>query len=218
MAPNSVVVSMEKCSDVPLVELNGSDSSLFPEKQKGVSPKQFTWFLFLKAHRVFSSLSWLARAVQTMCVSAKKRIALSEVSDDEPKNRGRLYRFIKGFLVLSIVALVFEVVAHFKKWNLNLMQPWEVRDLVQWSYMAWLSFRVDYIAPLVITLSTFCTVLFLIQSLDRLVLCLGCFWIKYKKLKPKIEAEPHDIEDSSFFPMVLVQIPMCNEREVIQLN
>ncbi|KAJ0051425.1 hypothetical protein Pint_02649 [Pistacia integerrima] len=215
MAPNSVVVTMEKPSNFSLVELNGSDSSLFPEKQKGVSPKQFTWFLFLKAHRVFSSLSWLAMAVQTMFVSAKKRIALSEVSEEEPKYRGRLYRFIKAFLVLSIVALVIEVVAHFKKWNLNLMQPWEVQGLVQWSYMAWLSFRVDYIAPLVITLSKFCTVLFLIQSLDRLVLCLGCFWIRYKNLKPKIEAEAHDIEDSSsFFPMVLVQIPMCNEREV----
>ncbi|XWS32797.1 hypothetical protein CRYUN_Cryun22dG0020500 [Craigia yunnanensis] len=80
--------------------------------------------------------------------------------------------------------------------------------------MAWLSFRVDYIAPLVLTMSKFCTVLFLIQSLDRLILCLGCFWIKYKKLKPRIEGEAYDIEDGSSFPMVLVQIPMCNEREV----
>ncbi|XP_022739817.1 xyloglucan glycosyltransferase 4-like [Durio zibethinus] len=213
MAPSSVVVTIEKPNNFSLVEINGSDSSLLLEKQKAVSPKQFTWFLLLKAHRVVAGVSWMAMAFKTMVLSVKKRIALSDVSEEEAKGR-RLYRFIKAFLVFSIVALVIEIVAHLKKWNLNLIQPWEVQGLVQWSYMAWLSFRVDYIAPLVLTMSKFCTVLFLIQSLDRLILCLGCFWIKYKKLKPRIEGEAYDIEDGSTFPMVLVQIPMCNEREV----
>ncbi|XP_021299113.1 xyloglucan glycosyltransferase 4 [Herrania umbratica] len=213
MAPSSVVVTIEKPNKFSLVEINASDSSLLLEKQKAVSPKQFTWFLLLKAHRVFACISWLAMAFKTMLLSVKKRIALSDVSDEEAKSR-RLYRFIKAFLVISIAALVIEIVAHLKKWNLNLIQPWEVQGLVQWSYMAWLSFRVDYIAPLVLTMSKFCTVLFLIQSLDRLILCLGCFWIKYKKLKPRIEGEAYDMEDGSSFPMVLVQIPMCNEREV----
>ncbi|XWS32798.1 hypothetical protein CRYUN_Cryun22dG0020500 [Craigia yunnanensis] len=213
MAPSSVVVTIEKPNKFSLVEINGSDSSLLLEKQKAVSPKQFTWFLLLKAHRVVACISWLAVAFKTMLLSVKKRIALSDVSEEEAKSR-RLYRFIKAFLVISIVALLIEIVAHLKKWNLNLIQPWEVQGLVQWSYMAWLSFRVDYIAPLVLTMSKFCTVLFLIQSLDRLILCLGCFWIKYKKLKPRIEGEAYDIEDGSSFPMVLVQIPMCNEREV----
>ncbi|XVE67988.1 hypothetical protein DITRI_Ditri09bG0032300 [Diplodiscus trichospermus] len=213
MAPSSVVVTIEKPNNFSLVEINGSDSTLLLEKQKAVSPKQFTWFLLLKAHRIVACISWLAMAFKTMFLSVKKRIALSDVSEEEAKSR-RLYRFLKAFLVISIVALVIEIVAHLKKWNLNLMQPWEVQGLVQWSYMAWLSFRLDYIAPLVITMSKFCIVLFLIQSLDRLVLCLGCFWIKYKKLKPRIEGEAYDIEDGSSFPMVLVQIPMCNEREV----
>ncbi|WRX22506.1 Glycosyltransferase 2-like - like 2 [Theobroma cacao] len=213
MAPGSVVVTIEKPNKFSLVEINASDSSLLLEKQKAVSPKQFTWFLLLKAHRVFACISWLAMALKTMLLSVKKRIALSDVSEEEAKSR-RLYRFIKAFLVISIAALVIEIVAHLKKWNLNMIQPWEVQGLVQWSYMAWLSFRVDYIAPLVLTMSKFCTVLFLIQSLDRLFLCLGCFWIKYKKLKPRIEGEAYDMEDGSSFPMVLVQIPMCNEREV----
>ncbi|KAK6280626.1 PREDICTED: xyloglucan glycosyltransferase 4 [Theobroma cacao] len=213
MAPGSVVVTIEKPNKFSLVEINASDSSLLLEKQKAVSPKQFTWFLLLKAHRVFACISWLAMALKTMLLSVKKRIALSDVSEEEAKSR-RLYRFIKAFLVISIAALVIEIVAHLKKWNLNMIQPWEVQGLVQWSYMAWLSFRVDYIAPLVLTMSKFCTVLFLIQSLDRLILCLGCFWIKYKKLKPRIEGEAYDMEDGSSFPMVLVQIPMCNEREV----
>ncbi|XVE83906.1 hypothetical protein DITRI_Ditri16bG0125800 [Diplodiscus trichospermus] len=213
MAPSSVVVTIEKPDKFSLVEINGSDSSLLLEKQKAVSPKQFTWFLLLKAHRVVACVSRLAMAFKTMLLSVKKRIALSDVSEEEAKSR-RLYRFIKAFLVISIVALVIEIVAHLKKWNLNLIQPWEVQGLVQLSYMAWLSFRVDYIAPLVLTLSKFCTVLFLIQSLDRLMLCLGCFWVKFKKLKPRIDGEAYDIEDGSSFPMVLVQIPMCNEREV----
>ncbi|XVF60379.1 hypothetical protein PTKIN_Ptkin08bG0040700 [Pterospermum kingtungense] len=213
MAPTSVVVTIEKPNKFSLVEINGSDSTLLLEKQKAVSRKQFTWFLLLKAHRVVACISWLAMAFKAMLLSVKKRIALSDVSEEEAKSR-RLYRFIKAFLAISIVALVIEIVAHLKKWNLNMIQPWEVQGLLQWSYMAWMSFRVDYIAPLVLTMSKFCIVLFLIQSLDRLVLCLGCFWIKYKKLKPRIEGEPYDIEDGSSIPMVLVQIPMCNEREV----
>lgn len=214
MATNTVVVTIEKPNNLSFPEVNGSDSLLLPDKQKAASPKQFTWVLLLKAHRVLTSLSWVAMTFKSMFLSIKKRIALSDVSEEEPKSRGRLYRFIKVFLVISILALVLEVIAHFKKWNLQMLRPWEVQGLVQWSYMAWLSFRVDYIAPFVIFLSKSCTVLFLIQSLDRLVLCIGCFWIKYKKLKPTIEGEAYDIEDCSSFPMVLVQIPMCNEREV----
>lgn len=214
MATNTVVVTIEKPNNLSFPEVTGSDSLLLPDKQKAASPKQFTWVLLLKAHRVLTSLSWVAMTFKSMFLSIKKRIALSDVSEEEPKSRGRLYRFIKVFLVISILALVLEVIAHFKKWNLQMLRPWEVQGLVQWSYMAWLSFRVDYIAPFVIFLSKSCTVLFLIQSLDRLVLCIGCFWIKYKKLKPTIEGEAYDIEDCSSFPMVLVQIPMCNEREV----
>ena len=48
--------------------------------------------------------------------------------------------------------------------------------------------------------------------------CLGRFWIKFKKIKPRIEGDPFksdDLEGSGCnYPMVLVQIPMCNEREV----
>ncbi|KDP45398.1 hypothetical protein JCGZ_09647 [Jatropha curcas] len=215
MAPSSVVVTMEKANSFSIVEINASDQSLFPDKQKAASPKQFSWVLLLKAYKALSCISWLAMAFKSRLISIKKRIALSEINEEEPRSRGKLYRFIKAFLFISIVALVIEIIAHFKKWNLNLISPWDIQEgLVQWSYVAWLSFRVDYIAPWVIMLSKFCTVLFLIQSLDRLVLCLGCFWIKYKKLKPEINGEAYDIEDPSSFPMVLVQIPMCNEREV----
>ncbi|KAL4367855.1 hypothetical protein GQ457_05G027190 [Hibiscus cannabinus] len=182
MALSSVVVTIEKPSKVSLVEINGSDSTLLLEKQNAFSPKQFTWFLFLKAHRVFGSLSWLPMASKTMVSSVKKYIALSDVSEEEAKTK-RLYIFIKDFLFISALALVLEVVAHLKK-----------MEFVHHSAMRGAR------SPA--------------MSLDRLVLCLGCFWIKFKNLKPRINGGAYEIEDASSFPMVLVQVPMCNEREV----
>lgn len=215
-APNSVLVTNEKTNnDFTLLQVHDSDSPMFLEKQKAASPKQFTWVLLLKVHKVLTCLSWLTTGFKATFALVKKRVSLSDTSDEDPKYRGRLYRFIKVFLALSIGALLIEIIAHFNKWNLhNMIQPFEVQGLLQWSYLAWLSFREYYVAPLVLLVSKFCIVLFLIQSLDRLVLCLGCFWIKFKKLKPTIEADSYDVEDPSSFPMVLVQIPMCNEREV----
>ncbi|CAM8978934.1 unnamed protein product [Rhodiola kirilowii] len=210
MAPNSTSLTIEKQDSYPLLE---SKSDL---KHKAVSPKQFTWFIFLKFHKALASISWFTLLLRSMLKSIKKRLALPEVTEDEeePRLRGKLYKFIRALLVLSILALAVEMLAHYNNWKLNLYQPFEVQSLVQWAYMGWLSFRVDYIAPTVITLSNFCIVLFLIQSLDRFVLCVGCFWIKCKRLKPTINPEEYDVEGGSDLPMVLVQIPMCNEREV----
>ena len=107
-----------------------------------------------------------------------------------------------------MVALVIEVMAFFPEWNLCMIRPWEVHGAVQWCYMAWLSLRVDYAAPFLVVLSKFCIVLFMIQSLDRLVLCLGWFWIKFKKLMQVVEGEAYDIEDEASLHMVLVKITM----------
>lgn len=216
MAPSSLVVTIEKPNSIALVEINESNSGLLQDKQKAARPKQFTWVLFLKVQRALTFIPWLATGLPAMFVSVKKRIALSDVNDEELKYRGKLYKFIKAFLAISVVALVIEIFAYFNNWDLSSVHPWEVQEnILQWIYLAWLSFRVDYIAPLILSLSNFCIVLFMIQSVDRLALCLGCFWIKYKKLKPEIEGDPFDdIEDASSFPMVLVQIPMCNEKEV----
>lgn len=220
MTTNSVVVTIVN----PLGEIDDynsnstTNSSLLPDKQKASIPKQFTWVLLIKAYR---ALFYLAMGVRSVFLSAKKRIILSEVSqeeEEEPRTRGKLYRFLRVFLVISMVALVVELVAHFKKWDLGLINhPWEIMGLVQWSYMAWLSFRVDYAAPTLMMLSKLCIVLFLIQSIDRMIQCVGCFWIKCKGLKPEVVGgeAAYDVEDCSSYPMVLVQIPMCNEGEVI---
>ncbi|KAJ1430358.1 Nucleotide-diphospho-sugar transferase [Sesbania bispinosa] len=78
--------------------------------------------------------------------------------------------------------------------------------------------RVEYLAPPLQFLTNACIILFLFQSLDRLVLCLGCFWIRFKKIKPVPKDGAVDLEsgEKGFCPMVLVQIPMCNEKEVYQ--
>lgn len=51
-----------------------------------------------------------------------------------------------------------------------------------------------------------------IQSVDRLIHCLGCFWIKFKNLKPVAKQELVNL-----FPIILVQISMCNEKAVTTL-
>ncbi|KAK6128344.1 hypothetical protein DH2020_037913 [Rehmannia glutinosa] len=216
MAPNTVVVTLERPENISLIEMNGS---IFQEKQKkSASPKQFTYVLLLKAQRILACFPWVAVKLYTLFGSIKTRIASSDPNEEDPRYKGRLYRFIKVFLAISVIALVIEIFAYLKKWDLSMVNyPWEVQNnLVQWSYMAWLNFRGDYVAPLIATLSKSCIVLFMIQSLDRLVQCLGWFWIKMKKLKPVIEGELYDVEDGSSFPMVLVQIPMCNEKEVYE--
>uniref|UniRef100_A0A151UFZ7 Xyloglucan glycosyltransferase 12 n=2 Tax=Cajanus cajan TaxID=3821 RepID=A0A151UFZ7_CAJCA len=88
-------------------------------------------------------------------------------------------------------------------------------------YSRWVLVRVEYLAPSLQFLTNACIVLFLIQSMDRLVLCLGCFWIRFKKIKPVPKGGGVvDLESTEkgfgFFPMVLVQIAMCNEKEVYQ--
>lgn len=221
MAPNTVVVKLEKPDNISLIELNDSSGcgggSIFQEKQKSTSPKQFTYVLLLKAHRILTCIPWLALRSCTVFGVIKERITTSDQNDEDPRHRGRLmYMFIKAFLAVLVTALVIEIFAYFNKWDLSYVNPWEVPNLVHSSYVAWLNFRADYVAPLMVKLSKFCIVLFMIQSLDRFVQCLGCFWIKFKRLKPVVEGEPFDLEGGSSFPKVLVQIPMCNEREVFE--
>ncbi|KAK6130566.1 hypothetical protein DH2020_035712 [Rehmannia glutinosa] len=55
--------------------------------------------------------------------------------------------------------------------------------------------------------------------MDRLILCLGCFWIKIRNIKPVAKQGLMDLESGDgdgYFPMVLVQIPMCNEKSYVK--
>ncbi|ONK69662.1 uncharacterized protein A4U43_C05F25410 [Asparagus officinalis] len=219
-----VVVTMEN-PNYSLVEINGPEGDdsikfLSSEKGRGKNAKQFTWVLLLKAHRAAGCVAWLATGLWALLGAIKKRAALGPESENPGKGK-LLLKFLKGFLLVSLIALAFEVVAywngwHFQKPNLHIPGTIEIEGWMHSAYLAWLAFRADYIAYPIKALSNFCVLLFVIQSIDRLVLCLGCFWIKLKKIKPIIEGDPYkaDVEDG--YPMVLIQIPMCNEREVYE--
>lgn len=86
--------------------------------------------------------------------------------------------------------------------------------MVEYVYQHWIDVRVNYLAPVLQSLTNVCILLFLVQSLDRLLLVFGCFWIKFRRIKPVAAFEYGSSSDVEDYPMVLVQIPMCNEREV----
>ncbi|CAL5443638.1 unnamed protein product [Camellia sinensis] len=224
-----VVVTMEN-PNYSVVEIDGPDSAFRPvDKDRGKNAKQFTWVLLLKAHQAVGCVAWLGNALWALLGAIKKRLILRQgvTVENEKSGKGKLlFRVILAFLVTALSFLAFEVIAHFKGWpyfqnpNLHIPQTLEIQGWLHTVYVTWLNFRENYIAPPIQALSSFCVVLFLIQSADRLVLCLGCFWIKYKKIKPQINGDPFKSEDVESpecnYPMVLVQIPMCNEREVYE--
>ncbi|TYH83140.1 hypothetical protein ES332_D02G111700v1 [Gossypium tomentosum] len=238
----SVVVKMENpnCSMVELEApseedfLIGSTPTGSREKLRGKNAKQLTWVLLLKAHRAAGCLTSITSTFLSFGSTVRRRVASGRTDDndietDENKAvKTGFYNCIKVFLWLSLLLFCFEVAAYFKGWhfgapNLQLQYilsvPLGFNDLFDWLYTHWVLIRVGYLAPPLQFLANVCIVLFLIQSMDRLILCLGCFWIRLKKIKPipKHEAVA-DLEsgEDSFFPMVLIQIPMCNEKEVYQ--
>ena len=172
-------------------------------------------------------VAWLATILWTLLGAIEKRLIFRQgvALASEKLGKGKLLlKIIKTFLVMSLVFLAFEVVAYFNGChyfgNSNLYIPYPT-DLLGWLhmvYVAWLEFRADYITPFVQSLSAFCVALFMIQFIDRMILCLGCFYIRYKNIKPRIDGDlfkTDDLEGSdSNYPMILVQIPMCNDREV----
>ncbi|KAH7674875.1 Xyloglucan 4-glucosyltransferase protein [Dioscorea alata] len=224
-----VVVTMEN-PNYSVLEIDGPSSNGFHsmDKGKGRNAKQFTWVLLLKAHRAAGCLAWMAAALWTLMGVVRKRLIFRQGVSMETEKPGKghlLFRFIRGFLVLSLVALAFEIIAywngwHFHKPELHIPQSFEIQGFMHSAYLSWLAFRASYVAYPIQLLSKFCVILFILQSLDRFVLCFGCFWIKFKKIKPKVEGDLSkrgDLEAPDCeFPMVLIQIPMCNEREVYE--
>ena len=191
---------------------------------RGKNAKQITWVLLLKAHRAAGCLASLASAAVALGAAARRRVADGRTDADagaagaeSPVLRSRFYAFIRAFLVLSMLLLAVELAAHFSGWNLASSALALPIIGVESLYGSWLRFRAAYLAPLLQFLTDACVVLFLIQSADRLIQCLGCFYIKLRRIKPELKsAALPDAEDpdAGYYPMVLVQIPMCNEKEV----
>ncbi|KAA8528436.1 hypothetical protein F0562_035791 [Nyssa sinensis] len=215
------------------------------DKARNKNAKQLTWVLLLKAHKAAGCLTSIASAMFGLAAAIRRRVASGRTDADAdadndsettrniaPENltvRARFYSCIKVFLWLSVLLLGFEVAAYYKGWhfgapNLQLQNlyklttPLGVKGVFESLYSRWVLIRVEYLAPPLQFLTNACILLFLVQSMDRLVLCLGCLWIRFKKIKPVPKQGSVDLEsgETGFFPMVLVQIPMCNEKEVYQ--
>ncbi|XP_059637259.1 probable xyloglucan glycosyltransferase 12 [Cornus florida] len=215
------------------------------DKSRNKNAKQLTWVLLLKAHRAAGCLTSIASAMFSVAAAIRRRVAAGRTDADPDNDTGpsaniapenltvkaRFYFCIKVFLWLSVLLLGFEIAAYYKGWHFDphnlqiqylsiLSTPWDVRGVFDSIYTRWVLMRVEYFAPPLQLLTNVCIVLFLIQSLDRVILCLGCLYIRLKKIKPIPKLDAIDLEsaedDDGFFPMVLVQIPMCNEKEVYQ--
>ncbi|GMH16483.1 hypothetical protein Nepgr_018324 [Nepenthes gracilis] len=237
-----VVVKMENPNwSIAEIEAPSEEDFLSPinrnkAKMRGRNAKQLTWVLLLKAHRAAGCLSSIASATFGLAAEIRRRVKAGRTDSEDLAAdnynesrmvRARSYLVIKALLIISLVLLCFELAAYCKGWHFGtpklqfqhvIAAPFGIKGLFDGIYSKWVSIRVQYLAPPLQFLANFCTLLFLIQSLDRLILCLGCFWIRFKKIKPdpkrSLDLESGDGE--WYFPMVLVQIPMCNEREVYQ--
>lgn len=201
------------------VEIPSPSADRQVDKERHRSARQLSWIYLLKFQQIAGSIAFLSNGFVTLLRTANRRVAAASSSDARPRRhrpQSKLYRIIKAFLVISVTLLVFELVAYFRGWHFSppTLDAAEVLDFVEYLYAKWLDVRVNYLAPPLQLLTNTCIVLFLVQSVDRVILLLGCAWIKFRGLKPVAQMEyssEHGVED---YPMVLVQIPMCNEREV----
>lgn len=215
-----VVVKMENPNfdmlefDSPTTAMRGGQAA----KGKGKNAKQLTWVLLLKANKAVGCLTWLASGIMILLDAIKDRLILRKNVINASK--GKLSRVIIGFLIFALIMLCVEVGAHTLGWQFSVPQ-WpttlNVSSLPHALFMGWLFIRASYIAPALQKVTDFCIWLFLLQSLDRIILCMGAVYIKWKKIKPtpvSPSLESDDIEQpDKGHPMCLVQIPMCNERE-----
>ncbi|KAF4347514.1 hypothetical protein G4B88_002063, partial [Cannabis sativa] len=228
-----VVVKMEN-PNWSMVELEGPieddflmSGSSVRARDKGKNAKQLTWVLLLKAHRAAGCLTSIAFAMFRLASVVRRRLVSGHLDTNIDRNavKSLFYGCIMVFLCLSLFLLGLEVTAYLTGWHFrisNLQLPnlldnqFGVYSAFNWVYLKWVFIRIEYLAPPLQFLANACIILFLIQSLDRLVLCMGCFWIRIKKMKPVIQNSVLDLEtgENGYFPMVLVQIPMCNEKEV----
>lgn len=189
------------------------------EKERSRNARQLSLIYFLKFQQIASSFSFLVNGFINILRTVNRRVATS--SDMPHRRASKLYRVIKVFLVVVVALLVFELVAYFRGWHFSppTMEA-EFVDFLHYVYVKWLVIRANYLAPLLQSLTNVCIVLFLIQSVDRVLLVLGFAWIKFRGLKPVAQvdylSDLENVNSSEDYPMVLLQIPMCNEREVYQ--
>ncbi|KAF5179009.1 Xyloglucan glycosyltransferase [Thalictrum thalictroides] len=248
--PNWSMLELESPSEEDFHPSSNKNNNNIGDKGRGKNAKQLTWVLLLKAHKAAGCLTSIASAMLGLGAAIRRRVASgrtdsdtnNEIENDDNNDndmienhqtgkKSRFYTCIKLFLWMSVVLLGFEIAAYFNGWHFGsphlqlqkylLSTQFGVQSIFDYLYSRWVLIRVEYLAPPLQFLTNACIILFLIQSVDRLILCLGCFYIKFKKIKPIPKQAVRDIESKegnaeTYYPMVLIQIPMCNEKEVYQ--
>ncbi|KAL1834925.1 hypothetical protein ACET3Z_004576 [Daucus carota] len=191
----------------------------FIEKGRPRTIRQLSHVLLLKFQQLVNFFTNHNNAFNSFYNTARRRFNTPETTFLYARPyEFRLYRVIKVFFVIVVLLLVFELLAYLKGWHFSppSVESWEIQDFVELFYAYWLHIRANYLAPPLQQLTNVCIVMFLVQSFDRLILVLGFVWIKIWRIKPVAEMEyKHGLDENvEAYPMVLVQIPMCNEREV----
>jgi len=154
------------------------------DKNCGKDDIQVKWVLLFKADRAVGSVTWLATVLWDLFGAIKKGLISRQVVAIE---KGKLlFKIISMFLVISLAVLDFEVVAYLQGWhfgntNLHIPHISYLKCCSKWLMLHGWRFilTANFHAP-VQALSKFCFVLFLIEFVDRRLLCLQCFWIKFK--------------------------------------
>ena len=203
-----VVVKMENPNNWSMRELHTlSDDEVLnfskTKNHRNKNAKQLTWVLLLKAHKAAGCLTSIAAALLTFSSAIRQRISSGRTDTKNSHTTLKLYIFLKVFAFLAALLLGFEIIACV----CTLIRPFGVKGVFDLAYSSWVSIRVDYLAPPLQFLSNACVVLFIVQSVDRLVLSLGCFWIKFRNIKPVLSDGGNDLESGNggdYFPMVLV--------------
>ncbi|KAI5073567.1 hypothetical protein GOP47_0011580 [Adiantum capillus-veneris] len=183
-----VVVKMENPNNWSMLELRSPEDDFNGDKEKNKNAKQLTWVVLLRAHQAAGCVAWLAQGLLNLVSTVKSRLILRKGAalNTDQSYKGKLYKFIKFFVALAIFMLGFEVVAHMKGWHFTR-------------------------SHLHIPNST---------DVQGLLHSTYLAWMSLKRIKPVPAVQSFDSGDveslDSGYPMVLIQIPMCNEKEVYQ--
>lgn len=193
-----------------------------PTVGKRKDAKQMSWVFLLKANKAAGFVAWAWSGVMVLLTAVKERLILRRgIVTSEGPSKGKHFHILTCLFVLALIMLCIEVAAHSQGWQLSVPHwpsSFSLQSVPHTLYLGWMYIRAEYIAPALQKVTDFCICLFLLQSADRIILCFGCVYIKWKQIKP-IPVNPSlqsdDIEQpDKGHPMCLVQIPMCNEREV----
>ncbi|OAY75329.1 putative xyloglucan glycosyltransferase 6 [Ananas comosus] len=195
-------------------------------KWRGRSAGQISGLLLLRLRRPAATAAGLPLRLLSLVATAARRVSSAPRS---PEPSPRLYRLIRAFLALAVALLLLDLAAYARGWHFE-APSYASAHALEVLYANWLFVRANYLAPPLQAVANVCIVLFLVQSVDRLVLMLLCIYIRARGIRPVAAVQYSegngDVEgggemggetgSDKEYPMVLLQIPMCNEREVYQ--